>query len=120
MLKTESRNLVSQTDSWALWACNRWYFRHQQQVSGKIAKLARSQLQIDPGLEAGGGQDPGARVAIQQRVSNNCREDSVVSPGSGRLELSFESVTVMLAKKLWRFLPKIGLGSAEDCPGDWL
>ncbi|HLK09387.1 MAG TPA: translocation/assembly module TamB domain-containing protein [Candidatus Angelobacter sp.] len=42
------------------------------QVSGKIAKLAGvSQLQIDPGLGTDNGQNPGARVAIQQRVSSN-------------------------------------------------
>jgi translocation and assembly module TamB len=42
------------------------------QVSGKIAKLAGvSQLQIDPGLGTGNGQNPGARVAIQQRVTSN-------------------------------------------------
>jgi translocation and assembly module TamB len=42
------------------------------QVSGKIAKLAGvSQLQIDPGLGTGNGQNSGARVAIQQRVTSN-------------------------------------------------
>jgi translocation and assembly module TamB len=42
------------------------------QVSGKIAKLAGvSQLQIDPGLGTDNGQNPGARVAIQQRVTSN-------------------------------------------------
>jgi translocation and assembly module TamB len=42
------------------------------QVSGKIAKLAGvSQLQIDPGLGADNGQNPGARIAIQQRVTSN-------------------------------------------------
>jgi translocation and assembly module TamB len=42
------------------------------QVSGKIAKLAGvSQLQIDPGLRTDNGQNPGARVAIQQRVTSN-------------------------------------------------
>jgi translocation and assembly module TamB len=42
------------------------------QVSGKIAKVAGvSQLQIDPGLGTDNGQSPGARVAIQQRVTNN-------------------------------------------------
>jgi translocation and assembly module TamB len=42
------------------------------QVSGKIAKLAGvSQLQIDPGLGTNNGQNPGARVAIQQRVTSN-------------------------------------------------
>jgi len=41
-------------------------------VSGKIAKLAGvSQLQIDPGLGTDNGQNPGARVAIQQRVTSN-------------------------------------------------
>ena len=42
------------------------------QVSGRIAKLAGvSQLQIDPGLGTDNGQNPGARVAIQQRVTSN-------------------------------------------------
>jgi translocation and assembly module TamB len=42
------------------------------QVSGRIAKFAGvSQLQIDPGLGTGTGQNPGARVAIQQRVTSN-------------------------------------------------
>jgi translocation and assembly module TamB len=42
------------------------------QVSGKIAKLAGvSQLQIDPGLGTDNGQNAGARVAIQQRVTSN-------------------------------------------------
>jgi len=42
------------------------------QVSGKIAKLAGvSQLQIDPGLGNDNGQNPGARIAIQQRVTSN-------------------------------------------------
>lgn len=42
------------------------------QVSGKIAKLAGvSQLQIDPGIGSDNGQNTGARVAIQQRVSSN-------------------------------------------------
>jgi translocation and assembly module TamB len=42
------------------------------QVSGKIAKLAGvSQLQIDPGLGLDNGQNPGTRVAIQQRVTSN-------------------------------------------------
>jgi translocation and assembly module TamB len=42
------------------------------QVSGKIAKLAGvSQLQIDPGLGNDNGQNPGARIAVQQRVTSN-------------------------------------------------
>jgi translocation and assembly module TamB len=42
------------------------------QVSGKIAKLAGvSQLQIDPGIGSDNGQNAGARVAIQQRVTSN-------------------------------------------------
>lgn len=42
------------------------------QVSSRIAKLAGvSQLQIDPGLGTDNGQNPGARVAIQQRVTSN-------------------------------------------------
>ncbi|HSK46108.1 MAG TPA: translocation/assembly module TamB domain-containing protein [Candidatus Binatia bacterium] len=43
------------------------------QVSGKIAKFAGvSQLQIDPGLGGTGtGQNPGARIAVQQRVTSN-------------------------------------------------
>ncbi len=42
------------------------------QVSGKIAKLAGvSQLQIDPGLGNDNGQNTGARIAIQQRVTSN-------------------------------------------------
>jgi translocation and assembly module TamB len=42
------------------------------QVSGRIAKFAGvSQLQIDPGLGTGTGQNPGARVAVQQRVTSN-------------------------------------------------
>jgi translocation and assembly module TamB len=42
------------------------------QVSGKIAKVAGiSQLQIDPGLGTDNGQNPGARIAIQQRVTSN-------------------------------------------------
>jgi len=42
------------------------------QVSTRIAKLAGvSQLQIDPGLGTENGQNPGARVAIQQRVTSN-------------------------------------------------
>src|SRR5262249_2231370 len=42
------------------------------QVSGKIAKLAGlSQLQIDPNLGTNNGQNPGARIAIQQRVTSS-------------------------------------------------
>ena len=42
------------------------------QVSGRIAKLAGvSQLQIDPGLGSDNGENPGARIAIQQRVTSN-------------------------------------------------
>jgi len=42
------------------------------QIGGKIAKVAGiSQLQIDPSLGASNGQNPGARVAIQQRVTSN-------------------------------------------------
>jgi translocation and assembly module TamB len=42
------------------------------QVSGKIAKLAGvSQLQIDPGIGSDNGQNAGARIAIQQRVTSN-------------------------------------------------
>ncbi|HXA85554.1 MAG TPA: translocation/assembly module TamB domain-containing protein [Candidatus Dormibacteraeota bacterium] len=42
------------------------------QVSGRIAKFAGvSQLQVDPGLGTGTGQNPGARVAIQQRVTSD-------------------------------------------------
>jgi translocation and assembly module TamB len=42
------------------------------QVSGRIAKLAGvSQLQIDPGIGSDNGQTPGARIAIQQRVTSN-------------------------------------------------
>jgi translocation and assembly module TamB len=42
------------------------------QVSGKIAKFAGvSQLQVDPGLGTGTGQNPGARIAVQQRVTSN-------------------------------------------------
>ena len=41
-------------------------------VSGSIAKLAGvSQLQIDPGLGTDNGQNSGARIAIQQRVTSN-------------------------------------------------
>jgi translocation and assembly module TamB len=42
------------------------------QVSSKIAKFAGvSQLQVDPGLGTGTGQNPGARIAVQQRVTSN-------------------------------------------------
>jgi translocation and assembly module TamB len=42
------------------------------QIGGKIAKVAGiSQLQIDPSLGADNGQTPGARVAIQQRVTSS-------------------------------------------------
>jgi translocation and assembly module TamB len=42
------------------------------QVSGRVAKLAGvSQLQIDPSLGTDNGQNPGARIAIQQRVTSN-------------------------------------------------
>jgi translocation and assembly module TamB len=42
------------------------------QVSGKIAKFAGvSQLQVDPGLGTGTGQNPAARIAVQQRVTSN-------------------------------------------------
>ncbi|HKV90978.1 MAG TPA: translocation/assembly module TamB domain-containing protein [Candidatus Angelobacter sp.] len=42
------------------------------QVSSRIGKLAGiSQLQIDPGLGTDNGQSPGARIAIQQRVTSN-------------------------------------------------
>jgi translocation and assembly module TamB len=41
------------------------------QVTGRVEKLAGiSHLSIDPVL-GGGGQNPGARVAIQQRVTSN-------------------------------------------------
>jgi translocation and assembly module TamB len=41
-------------------------------VSGQIAKLAGlSQLQIDPNLGTDNGQNPGARIAIQQRVTSS-------------------------------------------------
>jgi translocation and assembly module TamB len=42
------------------------------QVSSRVAKVAGvSQLQIDPSLGTDSGQNPGARVAIQQRVTSN-------------------------------------------------
>src|SRR5262249_29403517 len=42
------------------------------QVGSKIAKVAGiSQLQIDPSLGAENGQNPGARIAIQQRVTSS-------------------------------------------------
>jgi translocation and assembly module TamB len=42
------------------------------QFTGQIAKLAGvSQLQIDPGLGTDSGQNPGARIAIQQRVTSS-------------------------------------------------
>jgi len=42
------------------------------QASSKIAKLAGiSQLQIDPALGSDNGQNPGARIAVQQRVTGN-------------------------------------------------
>jgi translocation and assembly module TamB len=42
------------------------------QVGSKIAKVAGiSQLQIDPSLGADNGQNPGARIAIQQRVTSS-------------------------------------------------
>jgi translocation and assembly module TamB len=42
------------------------------QVTGKIAQLTGvSQLQIDPGVGTNNGQNPGARIAIQQRVTSN-------------------------------------------------
>jgi translocation and assembly module TamB len=43
------------------------------QVGSKIAKLAGlSQLQIDPGVgTTSGQQNPGARIAVQQRVTSN-------------------------------------------------
>lgn len=55
-LRTQS--LVASTVSW--------------QIGNKIAKVAGiSQLQIDPSLGASNGQNAGARVAIQQRVSSS-------------------------------------------------
>jgi translocation and assembly module TamB len=42
------------------------------QIGSKIARVAGiSQLQIDPSLGADNSQNPGARIAIQQRVSSN-------------------------------------------------
>jgi translocation and assembly module TamB len=42
------------------------------QVGSKIAKLAGlSQLQIDPGVGTSTGQNPAARIAVQQRVTSN-------------------------------------------------
>jgi translocation and assembly module TamB len=42
------------------------------QIGNRIAKVAGiSQLQIDPSLGASNGQNPGARIAIQQRVTSN-------------------------------------------------
>jgi translocation and assembly module TamB len=42
------------------------------QLGGKIAKAAGiSQLQIDPSLGANNGQNPGARIAVQQRVTSS-------------------------------------------------
>jgi len=42
------------------------------QIGNRIAKAAGiSQLQIDPSLGANNGQNPGARIAIQQRVTSN-------------------------------------------------
>ena len=42
------------------------------QIGSKIAKVAGiSQLQIDPSLGADNGQNPGARIAIQQRVTSS-------------------------------------------------
>ena len=42
------------------------------QIGNKIARVAGiSQLQIDPSLGASNGQNPGARIAIQQRVTSN-------------------------------------------------
>lgn len=43
-----------------------------QQIGNKIAKVAGiSQLQIDPSLGSANGQSPGARIAIQQRVTSS-------------------------------------------------
>jgi len=42
------------------------------QVTGRIAKFAGiSQLQVDPGLGSNSGQNPGARITVQQRVTSN-------------------------------------------------
>jgi translocation and assembly module TamB len=42
------------------------------QIGNKIARVAGiSQLQIDPSLGASNGQNPGARIAIQQRVTSS-------------------------------------------------
>jgi translocation and assembly module TamB len=42
------------------------------QIGNRIAKVAGiSQLQIDPSLGSSNGQNPGARIAIQQRVTSN-------------------------------------------------
>jgi translocation and assembly module TamB len=42
------------------------------QVGSKVAKVAGiSQLQIDPSLGANNGQNPGARIAVQERVTGN-------------------------------------------------
>jgi translocation and assembly module TamB len=42
------------------------------QVTSRVSKLAGvSQLQIDPNLGNDNGQNPGARIAIQQRVTSN-------------------------------------------------
>jgi translocation and assembly module TamB len=42
------------------------------QIGNRIAKVAGiSQLQIDPSLGASNGQNPGARIAIQQRVTSS-------------------------------------------------
>ena len=42
------------------------------QVGNKIAKVAGiSQLQIDPSLGSDNGQNPGARIAVQQRVTSS-------------------------------------------------
>jgi translocation and assembly module TamB len=42
------------------------------QIGNRLAKVAGiSQLQIDPSLGASNGQNPGARIAIQQRVTSS-------------------------------------------------
>jgi translocation and assembly module TamB len=79
------------------------------QVSGKIGKLAGvSQLQIDPGINTNSGQSPGARVAIQQRVTSNL----LVTFATDITSTQHQAIQVE-----YKFNPKWSIGGTRDQNG---
>ena len=79
------------------------------QVSGKIARLAGvSQLEIDPGIGSDNGQNNGARIAIQQRVTSNL----LVTIATDVTSTQRQAIQVE-----YRFNPKWSVSSTRDQNG---